>query len=334
MLKDNPVAINFQNKLDLVRTRTGFSQSGEQEALNILSSEYLKYIATEMFNGSLVNIPGLDNNLSQAYQSYISEYNTQIAENLFTNGNLTIDKIGELSNSQWICMLLNALVEVDGESSNLREMFKVLEQVAQEVGSKDLKKNDDVEKEIENTVAKLDSKTRSIYEKLQTSKLVNNYGSLNILSAVNLGLSQEQLEAHETILNEEDLTPESLKARQLFESIFKTLTTGLPINRLSENVDHRMVYVTRTGGTDYSGVLKYDENNKPYMLWKFDFKSLGIASLKNTMSPNEINSFCDTVVHEIAHQLEMVGARKPGTHDEIFNELMKANYAKLLNNPK
>jgi predicted SprT family Zn-dependent metalloprotease len=70
------------------------------------------------------------------------------------------------------------------------------------------------------------------------------------------------------------------------------------------------------------------------MLWKFDFKNIGIASTNSTMSPATLSSMCEVIVHEIAHQLEKVGARKPGTHDEIFNELMKANFAKLLNNPK
>jgi hypothetical protein len=331
MLKDNPVAVNFQNKLELVRTRTGFSESGEKEAVNILTQEYMKYIATEMYNGSQIKIPYLDADLSSAYRHYTTGHTTNLADKLYNQDGLSLNQLSSLSNSQWIAMLLEAPIEVNNQQSSLKEMFMILEDVANQAQKQDISSQDKIEDAVKDITSKMDSKTKAIYDNLQKSKLTQTYSSLNVNSAINLGLSTDKIEETETILKPEDLPEESKKAREIFENVFNQLTKDLPISRFEKgNTDHRMVYVTREVGNDHSGQIKR-EGDTQYMLWKFDYKRIGLLGTKTSLSTTDYKAMFEVIVHEIAHQLEQVGMRKPGTHDQIFDELMKCNFARLLN---
>jgi hypothetical protein len=331
MLKDNPVAVNFQKKLELVRTRTGFSEAGEKEAVNILTQEYMKYIATSMYNGSQIKIPNLDADLSAAYRHYTTGHSTQLAQQLFNQEGLSLDQLSSLTNSQWIAILLEAPINVEGQQSSLKEMFSILENVVRQAKQQDVSSQSKIEDAVNDITSKMDPKTKAIYDNLQKSKLTQTYGSLNVNSAINLDLSTAKIEETETILNPEELPPESLKARQTFEKVFKQLTDNLTISRFDKaNTDHRMVYVTREVGNDHSGQIMREEG-KQYMLWKFDYKKIGLLGTKSSLSTNDYAAMFEVIVHEIAHQLEQVGQRKAGTHDEIFDELMRCNFARLLN---
>ena len=71
MIEKNGHSFNFDKKIEVTRTRTGFTERGEKEVTNLATKSYLKYLAQELFNGNKdIRLQGLNEDLSTAYHRY------------------------------------------------------------------------------------------------------------------------------------------------------------------------------------------------------------------------------------------------------------------------
>ena len=326
MLKDNPLAINFHNKLELVRTRSGFTQDGEKEVMDILIGEYLTYIANQIFNGSTINIPEMDTNLSHSYKNYRTELNV---DDLIE---LSQVQLSNLSNRQLIGIILQIPIIKDGEATTLNQMLEVSDRLAQLIRKNydNLGDSQTFNKKRDEIFQTMTKEEKRIYRLLEGSKVSNTYRASDLYSSVNTNMSPRQKLANEKIVILRDLDQETLtktqKAREVFDKIFKTLTKNLKRNKYDNTITkYQYDFVTRTGGTDYEGSLLGDT-----MYYKFDFKNILELAKNPNPSPSEYKKALDVIFHEVAHTLERLGSRIEGSHDTIFQEFMRINYSKFL----
>jgi hypothetical protein len=334
IIKNQDLSINFKEKIELVRTRNGFSQTGERNAMSILYKGVLEHLAYQIMNGENISLPGLDENLASAFTKYSNKELSIMAKDI-SNNKANLEKLTQLSEAQWVSIMLYTPFEYEGNNSSLMEYFETMELIKESTRLIDFNDKQKVNKILNNTINNMSEKQREVYHQLQNSPLQDMYKSVNINNYINMGLNQEQKESIETLLTNEDLEAKYNKPNQKsniqnFEQMFEILTNNLP-SIGNPPVKYKLQWVKRNGGTDYAGSLK-----DGVILCKYDIKNIDKFN-SDPLNDNYTNSIYDAVVHELSHTLESISGRFVNhkdhinvTHDDVFKEMMKLNFARLL----
>ena len=194
-----------------------------------------------------------------------------------------------------------------------------MEKIREEVNNSLMENAQDKIDAVERALGKMGEEEKEMYNLLQNeSRITSLFPVLRTRVFVEQSSSIEQREASEEVVDLASLNKEQQKAVQAIQQTFNYLTQNLPTQRNSDNTDHRITFVRRRVGTNHSGIIKYDTNRQQYMDWKLDIKNLS----KNP-STREVLEYIETLIHEVAHQGEVLGRERGTTHDEIFSEQMR-----------
>ncbi len=335
ILKSEDLSVNFKDKLELVRTRNGFSQTGEREAMIKLYSSVLQYSSSKLFNGDNITIPGLDENLAKAYTKYFNPELETLAINLQQGKEVDLAYLNTLSQSQWVSVMLYTPFENEGTTSSLMQYFETLDILRQQTLNEQMNDPSHRGEKINEALKTLSPEQRKRYDKLQSSPLQAMYSAINTSNFFDLNLSSKERAESETILTDEMIeakynSPSQIRNRQSFEEMFEILTENLPTPG-NPPVKFKLQWVERNGGTDYSGSLI-----NGVILCKYNINKID-NFLSKPLKDNYNDSIYNVIVHEIAHSLEELAGRfvthynNPAvTHDLVFKEMMRLNFARLL----
>ena len=330
MNKSEQLSFNYNQKIDPVRTRNGLTETGENEAKVLLYKNYMRSLAKRIFNGDKIYIPGIDNNLSQAFNLYRSSRIEILADNLQSGAIKDAKLFDNLQPNEWISLLLNTKFENNGIKSSLIEYFQTLEIIRKQA---ELEKNlseTEYQRIIDEAIAKMTPEELEKYEELQKSKLANQtYGSLKATSSINLGMSKEKIEMAEKLIPNSKLqdyikTESEKRNIKLFTKLFEALTKNMR-DFDNQPIEVQLQWVTRQAGTDYAGSKDYESG---LFVCKYNIANIKDLDLNST-SDQAFNAMYEVIIHELAHHLDVL-ARFNSQHDEIFKEMMRVNFARLL----
>jgi hypothetical protein len=335
ILTKQNLSVSYQNKIDLIRTRNAFSQTGEKQAFQILAKELLTYMASEMFKGKVVDIPSLDQNLSSAYRNYESQGMQLLAEKLMGEQEIDYKVFDNLSNNQWISLMMYMKCDSGGagKQSCLMDQFEAMEILRRASANYDLSNAEGRESKLQEIMTNLPKEVRERIEALEQSELTKTYGSLNLDNYFDLNMTSQERESQETILSQDDLNtnfnlPYQRRQRLLFEQMFAQLTQGLP-QLEGKNLKFEIQWVQRTGGTDYEGKIVGDR-----VICKYNINNI-TNNLENLTNQELIDRTYNVLVHELAHTLEKIAGKynsgRDTSHNDFFKEMMRLNFARLLN---
>ena len=326
--KDN-VSVNFKTKKEVVRSRNGFSESGENSAKLSIYKNYIQSLASRIFDGDTVDIPGIDNELGRGYIKYSNSKIQTIATKL-QNGEIDDASIfDDFSNRDWVTLIMNTKFENDGQSNSLVEYFRTLEKLKNIESSKSNLAKTNNSSIIEEALKTMTTEEQLLFAKLQNSGASKTYPTLDTQYFLGHRLNREQRKNSETLLNNAEAdalmtTPNMRRNKKMFESIFKELTDSLP-NDYYQKVDFQLQWVSRTAGPDYAGSL---DGNTGLYVCKYNITNIQDLDL-NSNTDSNYKSMYEAIIHELSHHTDYL-TRMGGGHDEIFSKFIELNYARLL----
>jgi hypothetical protein len=348
-----PVAINVTAKLEVVRDRNGFTQSGQFDLISRMIPVVCSYWASELFRGKNIRLDGLDENLFVAFRNYhrvtteLLDFKDIHPSNIFSNATDQdrYQAVIRLSNTDWIRYILSSHFQYVDNSNSSNSINQPLISHFRQTGSNGRKVEiciwdllitlEYLEKlgnvgETEQEILSKSDRLGAVdeYILLKNSQLGKAF-NITIETHINMNAHFDEFE---TPVSQIEIEKYAV-AVTLFENIFQMVTSKIQVDSNSNecNPVHRIEWVDKTPGIpDYSPQLRW-EGGCQFRLWKFNFeiyiRKCGHGTLFDT---HDISNMIDVIVHEAGHLYDESGGGRVITHDEVFDELMKLSFAQII----